>query len=112
MHNVLHVLELFLDAQQLVSLEWVLPVSKEDLHLGKLQGMVRIEGLIKDARGLELVSKLHDELVEAGVGGTLIILVVSNHLLRQCSHCAVDFTSMNPNRNAQFRCRPTHHHCE
>ena len=77
MHDVLHILQLLLNAQQLVSLEGVLPVPKEDLHLIELQGMVFIKWLVEHTCGLERVSKLHDELVEAGISGPLVVLVVS-----------------------------------
>lgn len=36
--------------------------------------MIRGHFLIEDARGLELIPELHNELVEEGVGGTFIVV--------------------------------------
>ena len=75
--DVLHILELFLNLEQLVGFKRVLPVTEEDLHLCELERMVSIEGLVEDASRLELVSKLHDQLVQASVGSPFVILIVS-----------------------------------
>ena len=40
--------------------------------------MVSYQLPIEDSRGLELVSELHDELVEEGVGTTLVVVHVGH----------------------------------
>ena len=78
MDHFLHLLELVLDSEELVSFEWVLPLSQIDLEGSKLKGVVCGEGLVENASGLELVPELHDEFIQEGVGSTLVVLVISD----------------------------------
>lgn len=77
-NNVLHFLELSFNAEQFVSLKWVLPLAKIDLHLGELYKCVSIDFSLEQATRLELVSELHDQFVEESVGCTFIVLIVSH----------------------------------
>ena len=76
MDDFLHLLQLVFNSEQLVGLKGVLPLSQIDLEWGKLDGLICCHLLIQDASWLELVSKLHDQLVQKSVRCAFIILVV------------------------------------
>ena len=78
MDHLLHFLKLMLNPQELIGFQWVLPFSEVDLKLGELNGIVSCQVLIEQSRGLELISKLHNELVEKRVRSAFIILIVSD----------------------------------
>ena len=78
MHDILNFLKLTFDAQELVSFHGVLPLAKEDFHLRELENLVSRELLVKDTSWLELVTELHNELVEKSESGSFVIFVVSD----------------------------------
>ncbi len=75
-NNVLDFLELSFNAEQFVGFEWILPLAKINLHLGELYKRVSIDFSLEQATWLELVSELHDKLVEESVGCAFIVLIV------------------------------------
>ena len=76
MHNVLHLLQLAFNAQQFVGLQRVLPLAQVLFRFGELDQVVCCELAVKQARGLERLAELHDELVQHGESSPLVVLVV------------------------------------
>ena len=83
MHDILNFLKLTFDAQELVSFHGVLPLAKEDFHLRELENLVSRELLVKDTSWLELVTELHNKLIEKGECGSFIVFVI-------CDSCSGD----------------------
>ena len=78
MNNFLDFLQLSLDTEQLVSFKRVLPLPQKDFHLWEHQRVVGDQITIEDTRGLESVSKLHNEFVEERVSGAFVIVHVGH----------------------------------
>lgn len=86
MDHFLDFLKFSFDAEEFVCLKRVLPLPQIDFHLWEHERVVSHQLAIEDSRGLELVSKLHDELVEEGVGTTLVVV----HVGHGCSRNSVE----------------------